>query len=185
MDEIDGRIVSMIIGLVLVILLVVIFLFNRPLVDSMLDKMGFETGDQETKDMASLQFSDFNNIITDCIKSQKSDCFCTNKKILFPTDYRLALNNDKNSKLHISLMTETKEVIANMGTDITGCNLINTIKKTDIDESLFMKYGSKSYMEYKRSKFEFLPELVFYKRQGEICVVEKVMLTSLNQNNIC
>ena len=179
----------MIIGLIVVILLVFIFFFNRPLVDSMLNKMGFETGDQETKDKSLLQFSDFKNIITDCLNSQKSNCFCTNQKILFPTDYRLELNNDKNFKLKISLMTETKEVIASMDTDVTGCNLISKITQNQIDDLLDMQYGSKSYIEYKRSKFEFLPEMVFYKKQdtnqNQLCVVEKLRLNTLNQNSIC
>jgi hypothetical protein len=184
-DKIDGRIVSMILGLIVVILLIFVFLFNRPLIDSMLNSMGFGTGDKETKDKASLQFSDFQNVITDCIQSKKSDCFCTKQKILFPTDYRLELNNDQNFKLHISLMTETKEIIAKMDTSITGCNLISKISQNQIDDPLDMKYGSKSYIEYKKSKFEFLPEMVFYKRQDQLCIIEKSMLSSLNQDNIC
>ncbi|MEK6974206.1 MAG: hypothetical protein AABW41_03160 [Nanoarchaeota archaeon] len=146
---------------------------------------GFTLDMKEITDQASDRFSYLKTILDNCASKQDNDCFCTNERILFPTDYRILVENDNNFKGKISLISNSKQQLNYFNLPIESCYMIKKISGTTLNNKLFLHYASKYEIELKNKKYEFSPDYVFYKTEGKLCIVDKAFLNTLNKDSIC
>ncbi|MBI2670980.1 hypothetical protein HYX18_03320 [Candidatus Woesearchaeota archaeon] len=178
-----NRIIAIILG-ILVLIAVVFVLLN---INKLANYNPFKsvTDNTQTNDDAKNEFSRFKDILNNCISKQSNDCFCTKEKIIFPTDYRLEIKNDGNFKAQINLLSNTKQRLDSINLQVEACNLIKKVNNENIDNTLSLHYASKYEIEFKRKKYEFLPDYTFYKKNNKICIVDKEMANNLDKDSLC
>ncbi len=185
MSEAAGqKIIYLILGIIVVVL-VILFFSQQTLLFNFLSGKGWTILNQEVNDQQLIIFGDFQNVINTCVKSIKTNCFCQNQNTNFATSYRLGLKDYQETKITFTLQSDKKQELGNFILDYAGCNIIKKVSTTKLDDQLYLIFGQKPQIEYKRSKFDFDSSHIFYKNSNGLCVVEKNMLVNLDKTSIC
>ncbi len=170
---------------------VIVLLIIAPTTISLITKssnwflgLGLGSDSKQSQEKVLGVFSNLKNTLNNCLSKQNLDCFCTNEKILFPTDYRLEIYND-NVAMVINLLDDKEQRLDSLNLPTEGCNLIKKNQNNILDDKLYVIYGKKNLINYKRENFVFTLENVFYKKNNQLCIVEKAMLDKVNKDSLC
>lgn len=194
-----------IISLTLVgILVVAIILFARPVFEEIKGKMGFGIDLTPEEIEAQNRARDIFNedliiILNSCKDSGDSACFCSDREIIFPTDYSLVFV-DEGKDIKIYLDNQYGGLIKEATiSDVDGC--VGWVYGRDLssfnaskDNTLILKYGNEFYLSFIDSvigneiRESIDPNYIFYKPKSDenyICILSSDYASSKDKSKIC
>lgn len=168
------------------------------------EKMGFGIDLTPEEIEAQNQARDIFNenlipILNNCRDSEDSACFCSDREIIFPTDYSLVFI-DEGKDLKIYLDNQYGGLIKESTiSDVDGC--VGWIYDRDLssfsalkENTLTLKYGSEFYLSFIDSvigneiRESINPNYIFYKPKSDkkyICILSSDYASSKDKSKVC
>jgi len=193
-------------AILVIVLILTVILFGAPLFAQIKEKMGFGIDLTPEEIQAQNQAKDIFNedliiILNDCKNSGDSACFCSDREIIFPTDYSLVFV-DEGKDLKIYLDNQYGGLIKESTiSDVDGC--VGWVYGRDLssfgalkDNTLTLKYNYGAagfYLTFidvvgKEIKESINPSYIFYKPESDenyICILSGDYASSKDKSKIC
>ncbi len=194
-NEKAGGEVAVIILIIIVVIASVIF-FNKSLQKGILGLIGIDIplSEEEKILMENVEnsFADLNVNLNECSKNSDNECFCVKGGYIYPAGYHLKTYRS-GKDINLELTGGKNEFIAKkVIKDAQGCVLVKKLNTVfpldegvnDFDRPDILFKGNPT-LSFKRQEFIVNPSLLFYKKEGRICIIDKDYAETVSYKRVC